>query len=724
VPAPAAQPGPAVPLPAPQVAPQTHRGRPVRPTRNPNPDYDMRIRKPRAQVADAAQLQAAANRNVARGTVRRVTFASPLVTAEHSVPGSGELGDGEPQIGEPSQRSKQQWYRQRRLHARRKRRLELRAAAQAARAMQQLPAKVEAAAADASAGAADGGRAPTPAFAGSAWYRALTAEGADSLERQSVRADMQALAQACAAVAPTVLAAPRSVAQAKRSDDWPQWQEAIDVELQSFFDHEVWDKGGCVLPAGKSALPSHIVLDRKRDGRYKARLVAGGNHQQPGIDFNATFAPVCSYRTLRMIAAVAGRHGLSMRQFDIKTAFLNGVLEEEVFVRPPAGFEYLAGGYGRVLRLRRAMYGLRQAPRAWNKCLEAELTKRGFVQSNADPGLWLLHGEEGAVMCMFYVDDGLVAARSDSEAEALVDLVADMFSIRKLGEPDDVLGIEVLRDWEAGTITLCQERKAEALAEAFGVAGQRRSMPMSPAVYGDLHAARDGEERADKVSFQSGIGSLLHLVQCTRPDIAVSVGALAAFASEPTALHFDAMLDVVRYVGSTATRGLTYGHAAAPLELWCDANFAACTDTRRSTTGWVATMYGGAVSWESRKQPTAAASTMDAEYQACGAVAREALSLQKALAEFETVCSEFAWESPLTVFCDNHATLTLCQESKESQRVKHIDIIHHFARDHVASGELQFLYCRSEDNMSDVLTKALPKGVFETCLVGLGMLVL
>jgi hypothetical protein len=403
---------------------------------------------------------------------------------------------------------------------------------------------------------------------------------------------------------------------------------------------------------------------------------------------------------------------------------LYGVLEEEVFVRPPAGFEHLAGGCGRVLRLRRAVYGLRQVPRAWNKCLEAELTKRGFVQFYADLGLWLLYSKVGAVMCMFYVDVGLVAARSDEEAAALVDLVASMFTIRQLGEPEDVLGIEVLWDWEASTITLCQERKALALAEAFGVAVERRPMPMSPAVYGDLHSSHEGEEHADKVAFQSGIGSILHLVQCTRPDIAVSVGALAAYVSEPTTVHFEAMLDIVRYVDSTAARGLTYGHTAAPLELWCDANFAACSDTRRSTTGWVATMFGRAVSWESRKQPTAAASTMDAEYKACGAVAREALSLQKALAEFESVCSDFAWERPLTVFCDSQAALTLCQERKESQKVKHIDIIHHFARDHLASAELQFLYCRSEDNVSDVLTKALPQAVFETCLVGLGMLVL
>ena len=202
------------------------------------------------------------------------------------------------------------------------------------------------------------------------------------------------------------------------------------------------------------------------------------------------------------------------------------------------------------------------------------------MQSNADLGLWLLYGENGAVMCMFYVDDSLAAARSDKEAQALVDLVASMFAVRRLGEREDVLGIEVLRDLDAGTINLCHERKALALTKAFGDAGQRRSGSMSPAVYGNLHGSRDGEEHADKVKFQSGNGSLLHIAQCTQPDIAVSVGALAAFASVPKAEHFEAMLDLVRYVGSTAARGLTCVHAAVPMELGCDANFAACTDTR------------------------------------------------------------------------------------------------------------------------------------------------
>jgi hypothetical protein len=135
-------------------------------------------------------------------------------------------------------------------------------------------------------------------------------------------------------------------------------------------------------------------------------------------------------------------------------------------------------------------------------------------------------------------------------------------------------------------------------------------------------------------------------------------------------------------------------------------------------------MYGGAVSWQSKKQPTTAASTMDAEYQACGAVAREGLSVLKAFDELALLSSDFPIVGPLTVLCDNKAAISLCKDRKEGQRVKHIDIIHHFARDHVKSGELQFLYCRSADNVSDCLTKALPRPAFEVCLVGLGMLLI
>jgi hypothetical protein len=314
---------------------------------------------------------------------------------------------------------------------------------------------------------------------------------------------------------------------------------------------------------------------------------------------------------------------------------------------------------------------------------------------------------------MFYVNDGLVAAKSAAEADASVDLVGSMFEIRKLGKPQDFLGINICRDRSAGTITVDQEHKAEAIAAEVGVSGQCRMVRMSPEVYEELRGAQPGEPMTDKLRYQQEVGSLLHLAQCTRPDIALSVAVLAAYSSAPSARHFAVLLDVVRCVGGTASRGITHGGKGHPLGFWCDANFAACRDTRRSTTGWVETRYGGAVSWSSKKQATAAASKIDAECQVCGAAAQERMPLRKALGEMTLLSSDFLLGGRVMIRCDNKAALSLCKDRKEWQRVKHINVIHHFARDHVASGELSFVYCKSVENVSDCLTKALYRPLFE-----------
>jgi hypothetical protein len=332
---------------------------------------------------------------------------------------------------------------------------------------------------------------------------------------------------------------------------------------------------------------------------------------------------------LHMLLAVAAQEKHELRQFDIKTAFLNGPLQEEVYLQPPAGLEGLARRGSKVLRLQCALYGLQQASSAWNKRLEVELTHKSLVQSDADPALWILHVEGGAVLAMSYVDDGVVKANAVEQTDALVELVASMFAIRALGEPEDFLGIQISRDRAVRTISIVQEHKALELAVGLGVGEAPKPAPVSPETSFGLRAAQEGESTVDKLEYQRIVGSLLHLAQCTRPDIALAVGALAAFCAAPSEVHHKALLNVVCYVGSTAERGITFGGSERASGSWCDTNFAACQDTRCSTTGWNATMYGGAVSWSSKKQPTTAASTMDAEYQACLAAAREGLPLSR-----------------------------------------------------------------------------------------------
>jgi hypothetical protein len=249
-----------------------------------------------------------------------------------------------------------------------------------------------------------------------------------------------------------------------------------------------------------------FIFETKRDGRYKARLVAGGHRQRQGLKFEETYASVGSYCTMRMMMAIAAHEHLELRRFDVHTAFLNGWLKEEVYMLVPAGLEGQLGTAGKVLRLRRAIYGLRQASRAWNESLQGELARRGFSQSNADPSLWIVDGEGGAVLSLFYVDDGLVAARTPKEADALVDLMESIFAIRKLGEPVDFLGIEIQRDRGARTITIIQKAKAEELVAVHGAqeAGKAEPrVPMSPDCFASLRAAQPGEPMAHKLNYQS-----------------------------------------------------------------------------------------------------------------------------------------------------------------------------------------------------------------------------
>jgi hypothetical protein len=207
--------------------------------------------------------------------------------------------------------------------------------------------------------------------------------------------------------------------------------------------------------------------------------------------------------------------GLKLRQFDIKTAILNGYLKDEVYIRPPHGWKYLAGP-GRVLRLDCALYGVWQASTAWNKRHESELTALGLVQSDVDPALWILH-RGGHVPTVFCVDDGVVPTRTPAEADTLVDRVAGIFSVRKLGEPQGMLGIEISRDPDAGTITIRQAGKAQSLATAFGVEGESCATPMTPVEYEELQAAREGNDMAGKEAYQSGIGCILLGPECGTP---------------------------------------------------------------------------------------------------------------------------------------------------------------------------------------------------------------
>ena len=366
-------------------------------------------------------------------------------------------------------------------------------------------------------------------------------------------------------------------------------------------------------------------------------------------------------------------------------------------------------------RLFRSLYGLKQSGRAWHTELVRELLRAGFEKSE-DPAVFIMRGVGGTVLALFYVDDCLIAARTAEQADAIVALIGTIFESRVL-DGRDFLGINVTRDRVARTITIDQTDKVDKMMATFGIAGETRVLPMEPSL--QLRAVQDEHELAspaDAEAYPALLGVLLHLAQCTRPDISYAVGVLSSFSKRPSQLHWNALLDLARYVGYTRTYGITYGGSAVGLQVWSDSNHARCPDTRRSTTGYMSAIFGGILSWGSRLQATVAASTQEAEYQAADAAVREALSLRKVLPDLG-----YTLTGPLCIFGDNEAALGLLKDHRENDRVKHIDIKHHFARERVLRGEVKFAYCPSAANLADAFTKPLPRPALLTFLAAVGI---
>ncbi|KAJ9529095.1 hypothetical protein QJQ45_007775 [Haematococcus lacustris] len=495
------------------------------------------------------------------------------------------------------------------------------------------------------------------------------------------------------------------------------WIEAMNAELASLHSNQTW----CLeeRPANARVLPTKWVLKVKRDAagnieKLKARLVAKGFYQQSGVDVGDVYAPVSKHTTLRTLLAKAAAEDMEIHQLDFETAFLNGKLEpgEVIYVQQPEGFE--EGSTNTVCRLQKALYGLRQAPRAWHARLCEELLSMGFKASEADPALFTLQLSTGMVYLLVYVDDCLLCTQQgDTSGLAYVKKqLSSAFKLKDLGEARWFLGMQLTRDRAEGTIKLDQHKFILELVTANSKsAAHSKPLPMAPAV----KLVREGDALDTTLHHYSAlVGSLLYLTCCTRPDIAFAVGALARHMSAPTKQHWLAVCSVLCYLKGTADQGLLFGGVSG-LQGFSDADYAGDKDTARSTTGYIFTLNGGAISWSSRLQPTVAMSTAEAEYMAASSAAKEALWLRKLMRDLQLDAS------CVHLGCDNQAAIQLLHNPMATSRAKHIDVHHHFVRERISRGEVAFHYCHTSSMLADILTKPLAAVQFNMGKQGCGV---
>ena len=491
----------------------------------------------------------------------------------------------------------------------------------------------------------------------------------------------------------------------------------MEAEMRSLRRNDVWEL--VALPENRQVVGSKWVYKVKVDGdgqveRYKARLVAQGYTQRKGADYDETFSPVVRMESLRTVVGMAVRNGMRLHQLDVTTAFLNGKLNEVVYMRQPEGF-VAEGSENLVCRLKRSIYGLKQSPRCWNSTIDGYLKQLGFLQSNSDPCVYIAALGELAVIGV-YVDDIVIACRNEERIKEVKRALCMKFDVNDLGELHHFLGLKVVQDKVSGDVWIGQPAYVRKVLERFGMQ-DAKSVATPVDTSSKLVKATEDDVLVDQSIYQSAVGSLLYLSTSTRPDIAFAVSNVAKFSANPTTRHWTGVKRILRYLKGTSDLGLHYTSSDVDdLIGYSDSDWAGNLDDRRSVSGYMFMLCGAPISWMSKKQTSVALSTAEAEYIALSTATQEAVWLRQLTSELR-----FEQTKPTVIYEDNQSAISLAQNPQFHGRMKHIDIRHHFVREKVTDGMIEIKYCRSNGMLADMLTKGLSRTVFETLRMSAGV---
>lgn len=505
---------------------------------------------------------------------------------------------------------------------------------------------------------------------------------------------------------------PNTYEEAIVSPDGDKWIEAMHDEYNSLIHNETWTL--VEKPRNQKVIDNKWVYKVKRNTdnsieRFKARLVGRGFTQEYGIDYEETFSPVVRFNSIRTLLAIAAQQQLTIKQFDVKTAFLYGELDEDVYMKQPIGFDDKTG---RVCKLRKSLYGLKQASRCWNIKFKAFIEKFGFSVCDSDPCVFISIKDDDIAILAIYVDDGIVIGNSEEIIDSVISHLQREFEVKtiKLG---CFLGIEI-QHLPNGSIFVNQEAYARKVLEKFSM-----SECNALAIPADPNQVLEKFDNCEQVNYpyRQLVGSLMYLAIGTRPDIAYAVSNVSRYLEKPTQVHVNAAKRILRYIKGTIRHGILYNcHSEHRIVGYSDADFAGDIQTRRSTSGFALLIANGAVSWGSQLQRSVSISTMESEYVSASEATRELIWLDR-LAN-ELVQDQF--EVPI-LYVDNQSAIRLAKNPINHKRSKHIDVKYHFIREKVNEGMITLEDIRSEEQIADVLTKAIPKKKFQELRSKLGM---
>lgn len=502
---------------------------------------------------------------------------------------------------------------------------------------------------------------------------------------------------------------PLTFQQAVNGTNAQEWKQAMEEEMNSLKTSKVWEL--VEVPKNSTIVENKWVYKLKTDTngniqKFRARLVAKGFSQREGIDFNETFSPVVRFDSIRILLTVIVQENLVLKQFDVKTAFLNGDIEEVIYMKQPTGFN---DGTTRVCKLLKSLYGLRQSSRCWNQRIKVFLTNYGLNQSKADPCIYMLIKNNLIILLVsIYIDDGLVAGIDEETVNDFLCALEKEFDITS-GDADTYLGLQIERQND-GSILLRQSAYTRKILNKFNLEqANALAIPADPHQRLDVNL-NDGEKtELTTAPYREAVGSLLYLSKGTRPDISFSVSMVSRYMEKPTKLHWNAVKRIMKYLKGTVDYGLHFKkQKTLSLCGYSDADFAGDIETRKSTTGFIVIWSGCVVSWCSQRQSTVATSTTYSEYIAAFQTVKEIVWLLKLIGEiypYQNIAT--------TLYIDNQSTLELIKNPVLHKRSKHIDVQYHYIREQYDKKVFQLKYINTKEQPADILTKPLERRIFE-----------
>ncbi|GJX73513.1 retrovirus-related pol polyprotein from transposon TNT 1-94 [Tanacetum coccineum] len=472
---------------------------------------------------------------------------------------------------------------------------------------------------------------------------------------------------------------PTSYREAVTSSEGHQWKEAIKSEIDSILQNHTWE-----------------LVDLS-----------------PGcLDYFDTYSPVTRITSIRMVLAIAALRNLEVHQMDVKTAFLNGDLEEEIYMNQPEGF-IAPGQESKVCRLVKSLYGLKQAPKQWHQKFDHTMLESGFKINECDKCVYVKDTSSGYVILCLYVDDMLTIGSNDKMIKSTKDMLKSKFVMKDMGLADVILGIKIIRTHNG--LVLSQAHYVDKILNTYnaGNSGLART-PIDT----NMHLSKNRGVGVAQLEYSRIIGMLMYLMTGTRPYLAYDVSRLSRYTSNPSDAHWKAITRLLHYLRYSRDYGLYYDRYPAVIEGYSDANWISDIKDSRSTSGYVFTLGGAAISWKSSKQTVIAKSTMESEFIALDKCGEEAEWLRQFVEDIPR------WPKPviaISIYCDSQSAIGRAHSIMYNGKSRYIRCRHNSIQQLLSTRVISVDYVKSKDNIADPLTKGLSRELVSKLSKGMGL---